>query len=70
MKKLKNDPNRNRKKDLNLSGLYAVTNDFAYKNGKLRDGVYGVVSKDTPYVCRPTNSQKGKSRTFKVTCGS
>lgn len=53
MTKLKNDPKRNRKKDLNLAGLYAVTHETAYKNGKLRPGVYGYVSKGTPYICKP-----------------
>ena len=59
MTKMKNDPNRNRKKDLNLAGLYAVTNETAYKNGKLRPEVYGYVSKGTPYICKPA-SQDGK----------
>lgn len=59
MTKLKNDPNRNRKKDLNLAGLYAVTHETAYKNGKLRSGVYGYATKDVPYICKPA-SQEGK----------
>lgn len=64
MTKLKNDPNRNRKKDLNLSGLYAVTHETAYKNGKLRSGVYGVVSKSSPYICKP-GSKSGQAPQFK-----
>ena len=57
------DVNRNRK-DKNLAGLYAISNDVAYKNGKLRKGVYGVVSKDTPYIYKPANKQRDKPRTF------
>lgn len=37
---MKKDVKRNRK-DKNLSGLYAVSNNFVYQNGKLRKGVYG-----------------------------
>ena len=59
----KKDINRNRK-DKNLAGLYAVSNDVAYKNGKLRKGVYGVIGKDTPYICKPADKQKNKPRTF------
>lgn len=60
---MKKDINRNRK-DKNLSGLYVVSNDVAYKNGKLRKGVYGVVGKDTPYICKPSDKQKDKPRFF------
>ena len=54
---------RNRK-DKNLAGLYVISNEVAYSNGKLREGVYGVVGRDTPYICKPANSAKGKPRTF------
>ena len=64
MVKYSNDPNRNREKNKNLSGLYAVTNDFAYKNGKLRPEVYGYVTKDVPYICKPGNKD-GKPPKYK-----
>lgn len=64
MSLLKNDPNRNRKKDLNLSGLYAVTHETAYKNGKLRSGVYGYATKDVLYICKPSNKE-GKPPKYK-----
>ncbi len=54
---------RNRK-DKNLAGLYTVPNNVAYKNGKLRKGVYGVIGKDTPYIYKPAEKQKDKPRTF------
>ncbi len=57
------DVKRNRK-DKNLAGLYAVSNDAAYKDGKLRNGVYGAVSKDVPYICKPANKARDKPRTF------
>lgn len=60
---MKSDVQRNRK-DKNLAGLYAVSHDIAYKNGKLRKGVYGAVSRDTPYICKPGNKQRDKPRTF------
>ncbi len=60
---MKKDINRNRK-DKNLAGLYAVPHDIAYKNGKLRKGVYGAVGKDTPYIYKPSNKQRDKPRTF------
>ena len=47
----KKDLKRNRK-DKNLSGLYAVTNDIAFQNGKLRKEVYGMIGKDTPFICK------------------
>lgn len=64
MVKYPNDPNRNREKNKNLSGLYAVTNDFVYKNGKLRPEVYGYVTKDVPYICKPGNKE-GKPPKYK-----
>lgn len=54
--------NRNRK-DKNLAGLYAVSSDVAYKNGKLRPEIYGVVDKKTPYIFK-TSAKNGKARTF------
>ena len=67
----KKEPNRNREKDRNLDGLYAVTNEYAYKNGKLRPEVYGYVTKDLPYICKPASKQ-GKPPQFKqdMTYGS
>lgn len=59
----KKDIARNRK-DKNLSGLYVVSNDIAYSNGKLRRGIYGVIGRDTPYVCKPADRLKGKPRQF------
>ena len=61
MKSNKKDINRNRK-NKNLSGLYAITSDIAYKNGKLRKEVFGVVSKSTPYITKPKTNNK--PRTF------
>ena len=60
---MKRDVKRNRK-DKNLAGLYAVSHDTAFKNGKLRKGVYGMVDKMTPYICKPAESKKGKPRKF------
>ena len=53
---------RNRK-DKNLSALYAVSSNVAYINGKMRKGVYGVVSKDTPYIWKPSQKE-GQPRSF------
>lgn len=63
MSKHKRDPNRNRQKDLNFSGLYAVSNEYAYKDGKLRPEVYGYITKGTPYICKPAN-KNGKPPKF------
>lgn len=52
--------NRNRKKQINLAGLYAVPNEIAVKNGKPRDGVYGYITKDTPYICKAQSSNSKK----------
>ena len=42
---------RNRKPNkANLSALEVVDSDVAYKNKKLRKEVYGIVSKDYPFV--------------------
>ena len=60
---MKKDIVRNRK-DKNLAGLYVVPHDTAYKNGKLRRGVYGAVGKDTPYICKPPDKAKDKPRMF------
>lgn len=60
---MKTNIKRNRK-DKNLAGLYAVPHDIAYKNGMLRNEVYGVVSKDTPYIYNPANNQRDMPRTF------
>lgn len=48
----KKDPKRNRTKKVNLAGLYAVTRDIAYDHGKPREGVYGYITKDTPFICK------------------
>ena len=48
----KKNPNRNRKKNINLAGLYAVPSEIAYQGGKPRAEVYGYVTKDTPYICK------------------
>ncbi len=61
------DVKRNRK-DKNLAGLYAVSHDIAYKGGKLRRGVYGVVGKDTPYIYKPADKQRDRPRTFVRDC--
>lgn len=47
------DKNRNRNRNINLSALYALPSDVALKSGKPRDGVYGYVTKNTPYICKP-----------------
>ncbi|MCD8371867.1 MAG: hypothetical protein LUD27_01010, partial [Clostridia bacterium] len=57
------DIKRNRKNE-NLAGLYAVSHDYAYKNGKLRKGVIGAVDKDTPFVSKPADKKNGKPRKF------
>lgn len=59
----KKDVKRNRK-DKNLSGLYVVSSDIAYSKGKLRRGVYGVIGRDTPYICKPADRLKEKPRQF------
>lgn len=63
-KKKRTYPNRNRKKRKNLTGLYAVSYDEAYKDGKLRNEVYGAVDKNGPYVYEPGNPAKDKPRKF------
>ena len=61
---MKKDIKRNRK-DKNLAGLYAIPNEIAYdSNGKLRSGVYGAVGKDTPFIYKPGEKNRGKPRTF------
>ena len=57
------DIKRNRKNE-NLAGLYAVSHDYAYKNGKLRKGVLGVVNDDTPFISKPADKKNGKPRKF------
>ena len=47
------DKDRNRNRNINLSALYALPYDEALKGGKPRDGVYGYVTKNTPYICKP-----------------
>lgn len=47
------DKDRNRNRNINLSALYALPYDVALKGGKPRDGVYGYVTKNTPYICKP-----------------
>lgn len=46
----------------NLSALYAIDNKFAYKGDKLKVGVYGVVSKDTPFVYKIVKNKSGVAR--------
>ena len=60
---MKKDLKRNRKNE-NLAALYAIPHSVAYKNGKLRKGVLGMVDKTTPFVSKPADSKKGKARTF------
>ena len=62
-------PNRNREKNKNLSGLYAVPRDIAYNGGKLRKGVYGAVNTKTPYVFDP-GSEKRSIRFKADLCGT
>lgn len=57
------DIKRNRKKE-NLAGLYVVSSEIAYKNKKIRKGVYGAVDKTTPFVCKPADIKNGKPRRF------
>ena len=47
------DKNRNRNRNINLSALYALPSETAIRDGKPRDGVYGFVTKNTPYICKP-----------------
>jgi hypothetical protein len=54
---------RNRN-DENLAGLYVVSHETAYHNGKLRKGVYGMVDRTTSFICTPADPEKSKSRVF------
>ncbi len=58
---IKKDPNRNRKKNINYSGLYAIPSEIAFENGKPRKGVIGYVTKETPYICMPRESNSNKA---------
>ena len=62
-------PKRNRSKNKNLAGLYAVPYTFAYSNGKLRKDVYGAVRTTSPYVFEP-GSDKRPPRFKNDLCGS
>ena len=45
---------KERNTDPNLLGLYAVSRDVALTSGgKPRAGVYGMVTRDTPFITRP-----------------
>ena len=57
-------PNRNRKKNINLAGLYAVPYNVAIKNGKPRPEVYGCVTKNTPYICKAESPGSAKPPRF------
>lgn len=54
------DKDRNRNRNINLAALYALPHDVALAEGKPRDGVYGCVTKNTPYICKaqPDGSRK------------
>lgn len=54
------DKDRNRNRNINLAALYALPHDVALEDGKPRDGVYGCVTKNTPYICKaqPDGSRK------------
>lgn len=60
----KKDPVRNREKDVNLSGLYAIPSEIALENGKPRDGVVGCVSRSSPYICLPQDVKSKKPPRF------
>lgn len=61
-------PNRNRKpNEANLSGLMVVSSDDAFDRSRKRwkKGVYGIVSKDLPFISKTTISRDGiKKRKF------
>lgn len=61
-------PNRKRKpNEANLAGLMVVNSTDAYdiKRGRYKPSVYGIVSKDVPFVSRIVNSKDGtKKRKF------
>ncbi len=46
------DKDRNRNRNINLAALFAIPYDVALEDGKPRDGVYGYVTKNTPYICK------------------
>lgn len=52
MSSVKKDVKRNRTKRVDLKGLYAVPHEIAYEKGKPRPGVYGYVTRRSPYICR------------------
>lgn len=60
-----NKDKKRSRSNTNLTALYAVTSEIAYKNGKLRKEVYGAISKDTPFICIPGDKVKNKPRKFK-----
>lgn len=54
-------------KEANLNALMVVNSNDAYdvKLGKYKTGVYGIVSKDVPFISRIVNSRDGtKKRKF------
>lgn len=61
-------PNRKRKpNEANLDGLMVVNSADAYdvKNKRWKKGVYGIVSKDLPFISKTTVSRDGtKKRKF------
>lgn len=62
----KSFPDRNREKKINLNGLYAVSSTYALdEKGNPLNGVYGVVSKNTPYICKAKPAGSSKADLFK-----
>lgn len=65
---MKNYVKRKRKpNEANLDGLMVVSSNDAYdiKRGKYKPGVYGIVSKDVPFVSKIVTSRNGmKKRKF------
>lgn len=61
-------PNRKRKpNEANLAGLMVVSSDDAFdvKNKRWKKGVYGIVSKDVPFISKTTITRNGvKKRKF------
>ena len=55
------NPNRNRKKNINLAGLYAVPREIAFDGDKPRAEVYGYITKDTPFICKAQSGGSVKS---------
>ncbi len=50
---------RNRK-EIDLRGLEVTTSEVAYDGTRLKKGVYGIVSRDTPFIYRNVIDRKTK----------